>query len=382
MAMPMPLPPRRAPSLGRLQVSFQLFCTSAKVANDVSYVSYPVEVHLELVDLLNDLVVARYLGVRIVDQFAGPVVDLHGDYLCLTRQVFELLLNVLHDSVEVTSQSSERAAVDHQYALRRSPAGGARGRGVGTSRLRLVVPQQRYLLVGQAELGVWDRVRLRGRHGCEVEVLNRRGSAVVDTGMQAQVARVADRRKSTSLEQRRICRYSAALAWSASPPGDGATPENVRLRQPCELLVDCGTADGRMWVYRWSAGQVGSVVTLECGASSLECRCSRRSGCMWERRVRLLLERPGRLRRARRHCFDATVPVIVTGPWQGEAYTVLGTQGRETRRGKGPVRSTDGAEDKKEGALECKEWSSWMDGWLSNSLLVIHTPKQPCTTIS
>lgn len=77
-----------------------------------------VKVELELVDLAHYVVVARNLGVGVVDQVASPVVRLQRNRLRLHHEVFELLLDVLHHAVKVAAECGKGAAVDHQHPLR------------------------------------------------------------------------------------------------------------------------------------------------------------------------------------------------------------------------------------------------------------------------
>ena len=67
---------------------------------------------------------------------------------------------MLHDPVEVTSESGKGAAVDHQNALGGGSAGGTRGRGTCAGGSLLVLPQQMNLLIRQAELGVGNGIGL------------------------------------------------------------------------------------------------------------------------------------------------------------------------------------------------------------------------------
>lgn len=73
-----------------------------------------VKVQLELVYLRHDVVVARNLGIGIVDELTTLVIDAQSYYLRLFHQVLEPLLNMLHDSVKMSAQRGQRRAVNHE----------------------------------------------------------------------------------------------------------------------------------------------------------------------------------------------------------------------------------------------------------------------------
>lgn len=158
------MPPRRPAR--PIQLALQLLGAAAKVAHNVADVGDAVKVELELVDLAHDVVVARNLGVGVVDQVAGAVVHGHRHHLRLLRQVLELLLDVLHDAVKVAAQRGQRRGVEHQEPLGRGAAGGARRRRARGGGGLLVLAEELYLFAGEAQLRVWHGGRrVLGGHG-------------------------------------------------------------------------------------------------------------------------------------------------------------------------------------------------------------------------
>ena len=93
------------------------------VLYDLLDVRDPVKVHLELVNLAQQVVKTRYLGVGVVHQIAGPVILLHGDDGALVGQPLDLRLDVLQEPVEMSAEGGQAASVEEESALRGCAAG-------------------------------------------------------------------------------------------------------------------------------------------------------------------------------------------------------------------------------------------------------------------
>lgn len=103
MSMPMP----SGGTASSFQLAVQFFCAVTEVTNYVPNVGNAVKVQLELVDLAHDLMVAGDLGISIVDKVTRAVVDVHCHHLGLLDQVLELLLDTLHDTIEMAAQCGQ-----------------------------------------------------------------------------------------------------------------------------------------------------------------------------------------------------------------------------------------------------------------------------------
>jgi len=103
--MSMPMPPRGAAS--SFQLAFQFFCAATEVTHYVPNVGNAVKVQFELIDLAHDLMIAGDLGISIVDKVTRAVVDVHCHNLGLLDQVLELLLDALHDTIEMAAQCGQ-----------------------------------------------------------------------------------------------------------------------------------------------------------------------------------------------------------------------------------------------------------------------------------
>ena len=98
MSMSITVPPRRT---GMFQLVIQLLDALTVSPDNVSDVTYAVEVELELVQLPHDLVEARNLVVGVVNQIPSMVILLHGNHGGLLREVLDAGLDLHHQSVEV-----------------------------------------------------------------------------------------------------------------------------------------------------------------------------------------------------------------------------------------------------------------------------------------
>ena len=116
------MPPRRA------GINFPLEILHARpvLLDDFFDVADPVKVHLELIQLADNLRIAGNLFIRPVNDVPSTVVLDLGKDLCLLAEVLDVLLNVGHQAVEVASKLGQRRAVKHQEALTASPAGSSR----------------------------------------------------------------------------------------------------------------------------------------------------------------------------------------------------------------------------------------------------------------
>lgn len=121
MSMSMTVPSRRRATTP-FQLSFQVPSTLTKPGHDLPYMGYAVKIQLELVNLGHEAVVPCNLPVGVIDQVAGAVVHLQVDLLGLLDQIFELLLDALHDPVEVPAQGGQRGRVHDEKTLRRGAA--------------------------------------------------------------------------------------------------------------------------------------------------------------------------------------------------------------------------------------------------------------------
>lgn len=105
---------RRIRRLRSLQLALQLLDPLPVSPHDIPYMLDAVEVELQFVHLCQDVVVPADLGVGIVDEVSGRIVYRHGDDLRLLAQVVHLLLDVLHEPVEVAPKLREGAAVEEE----------------------------------------------------------------------------------------------------------------------------------------------------------------------------------------------------------------------------------------------------------------------------
>lgn len=122
-----------------------------------------VKVQFQLIYLQHDGIESRNLGVGIVNDVSRPVILCHGHNGTLLAQVLDSLLDLLHKTVQVGREGMQTRTVQEQPTLRRRTACGSRGRRPCS--LCLVVAKELDLFVRQAQLCIWDRVRLGRRHG-------------------------------------------------------------------------------------------------------------------------------------------------------------------------------------------------------------------------
>lgn len=164
----MPVPTGRA---ARVQIPLEVLHARPVLLHNLLDVGDAVKVHLELVQLLYDVGVARNLLVGAVDDVPRAVVLDLGEHLGLLAEVLDILLDADHEPVKVAPQRGERRAVEQQEPLAAGPAGGAGAAGPAVDG-GLALPQQLDLLRGQAQLRVRDGV---GRH-CGRKRAGRRGA--------------------------------------------------------------------------------------------------------------------------------------------------------------------------------------------------------------
>lgn len=142
--------------LRALQSELQLLHALPIPPHDIAYMPYPIELDLELLDLRHDHMKPPNLGIRVIDEVARRIVVDHGNDLRLLSQVVELLRDLLHQPVKVAPQLREGAAVEHEHALRRGAAGGARGTRPAAGRLALRMLEDGDLVARKAKLGDGD----------------------------------------------------------------------------------------------------------------------------------------------------------------------------------------------------------------------------------
>lgn len=92
------VPPRRA---CLLKLTVQLLDSLSVAPDDVTNMADAIEVQLEFVELAHDLVEARDLTVGSVDQISSLVILLHGNHGALFAEVFDTLLDLHHQAVEM-----------------------------------------------------------------------------------------------------------------------------------------------------------------------------------------------------------------------------------------------------------------------------------------
>lgn len=92
-----------------------------------------VKVELQLVKLLEDVVVALNLGVGIADEVAGMIELGHSEDLALFAEVGHLSLDLIHDSIKVSSEGCQRRAVEEEEALTRGSTCGTGGAGAASA---------------------------------------------------------------------------------------------------------------------------------------------------------------------------------------------------------------------------------------------------------
>lgn len=78
-----------------------------KLTHNVSNMSNAVKVELKFVNLAHDIMVAGDLGIGIVDEVASAIVHVHCHDSGLLHQVLKLLLDALHDPVEMAAQCGQ-----------------------------------------------------------------------------------------------------------------------------------------------------------------------------------------------------------------------------------------------------------------------------------
>jgi hypothetical protein len=143
------VPARRA---ARLQIPLEVFDPGAIALDNLFDVCDAVKVHLELVQLAQQLGVARNLRVCTVNDVSGAVVLHLSEHLGLLAEVLNVLLDVDHEPVEVAAQRGEGGAVEEEKAL---AAGTGRGAGAaGAIESCLALAENLNLFVGEAQLRV------------------------------------------------------------------------------------------------------------------------------------------------------------------------------------------------------------------------------------
>lgn len=107
--------PTTAPT--RLKLRLHLLHPLPIAAHNIPDMPDPIKIHLQLVNLPQDIMEPRYLRVRNRNRVARPVVLLLRDCLRLLREPIEPGLDLLHEAIKVPTQRSERVPVEEEQAL-------------------------------------------------------------------------------------------------------------------------------------------------------------------------------------------------------------------------------------------------------------------------
>src|ERR1700730_9482799 len=95
--------------------------------HDIPNMLNAIEIFLQLVNLPQDIIEARNLGVRHLDRVACTVVLLPRDELRLLGQVVEAFGDLTHQLVEVAGKCCEGGAVEEEESGAGGAGSGARG---------------------------------------------------------------------------------------------------------------------------------------------------------------------------------------------------------------------------------------------------------------
>jgi hypothetical protein len=145
--------------------------------------SYLIKIILQLVNLPQYIMKSCNLCIGNRNRVPGSVILLCCHGIRLLGEVVQTCLDLLHEAIEMSTESSEGGAIEEKESLRGGARGGPGGRAAGSGGSSLLMmAQQGDLVVGQAELRIGHRVGWGSHDERLASKCARGGISVVDEG--------------------------------------------------------------------------------------------------------------------------------------------------------------------------------------------------------